>query len=276
MSEVLDPGIHEPQQSLTMRNHAGLCALLLVLALPSALHVTQQVLYSPDSYYYLDIAKTLAREGRFATYHLNLNTERIPDTQLFWPPLYPLCLAGTYCLGATTALGVRIVTVIAIVVSCIAGYLICSGSTRPSFAPVGFLTVLISISFLRVYRFAWSEPLFIACTMLYVWLAIRYVESGTTTSLSLVALMGAICSLCRDAGLFLLPFGLVPIVLREFVCVAGASVVRVALRFAIYSALFMVVSGAWLGRNLIVNQSLFGPPRPPATADPVSFKVVVA
>lgn len=224
----------------------------------------RQMQFSPDSVHYADVARTLLDEHTAATWHLTLNSQRAPDPQLYWPPGYPLLLAGAMAVGASLPTAAWMVAVLAGTAALV--LLVCwlPRAEWGLLGAVGF----VYLSFVCGVAFrAWSEPPYSALMLgALVCLAMALTRQrarhafGPAFAAGLLA-GGAI--MFRYPGLALVP----ALALTALVApIAGPRRLRVRVvgLLAPLAGAALVV-GPWVARNLALTGTAFGPERPVST-----------
>lgn len=225
-----------------------------------AWQVTRDVHFSPDSMHYVDIAKTIVSEGRIATYHLNLDSAEIPDGAIPWPPLYPLLLSLPMKAGCDAALSARILSMLAFVLTCIAGARL--GSRLAGGAAHGLCFALLALlcADMEVFSFAWSEPPFIAFSLLFLLFCVHHIQSGSRRALVLAAVLGGMAFMTRYIGVAMTAVGVVALLQRHFHEENPHGRTRLAGNLLVFAFAFAAVSLPWLLRNYLMDGRAFGPP----------------
>lgn len=233
-------------------------ALLLAIA-------CREMHFSPDSVHYVDVARTMLSDHSVATWHLTLKTERLPETLLYWPPLYPALLAALIGIGLSIHSAAWLVSVISYSA---AAWVLSFWLQRAALAIAG-VVAFIHIAFLAGTPFrAWSEgpymPLMLG-SLVAISLAVS--AAGRRRAWTLGLLAGALAGLAvltRYTG-----FAIVPALIAAAVLLgsdeeeeAGGASRRWGAVIASLIGLIAVVT-PWLIRNLLLNGRLMGPERPP-------------
>jgi hypothetical protein len=127
-------------------------------------------------------------------------------------------------------------------------------SFSPTLAFLGTIAVLVRQPLVQVSVMAWTEPLFILCTLIFLVSASLYVKSGSRASLVVMTLSAAAAPLVRYVGVVLIPVGVLMILFRS----------QTPLKTRILRLLsFLVISlapwGAWVTRNYLLTGTLMGP-----------------
>jgi hypothetical protein len=240
--------------------------LLVAVALLLAV-ACRQMQYNPDSIHYVDMARTIAEEQTVASWHLTLKAQRVPQTTLYWPPLYPMLLAGFMALGLPYYVATWAVAVAA---GTLAIYLLVFWFKHPG------LTVPLVLAFIYLYfdsgvAFrAWSEVPYLPIifgSMLCMSSAIAGASARRSLMLGIAAgaLAGA-AALTRHMGLAMVPtLGLVVLLAPEAYDEETGELSDHRWRASLGAAIGLaVVLIPWLIRNLVMNGQLFGISRPPS------------
>jgi 4-amino-4-deoxy-L-arabinose transferase-like glycosyltransferase len=219
---------------------------------------------SPDSVCYLSAARSVLAGKGFLMY------DGSPYT--FWPPLYPLLMAGFGLLGIDPLVAMRYLNALVFgMIIVLARILLLRHIESPRFVFLGALTVLFSVQILETTVKALSEPLFILLILFSAIVLSRYVTDGKRSHLFvLVALMAAAC-LQRYAGMaFVIAGGLLMLTAPR-----QLSRDERARRAAIFVVLSVIPLGLWVLRNYMLTSSLFGP-RWPAKISAVWTNILYA
>ncbi len=236
------------------------CAFALVLPFLPFFHPV----LSPDSLHYADIARVFSRGEGLAMEHLNLASRAVPDPFLYWPPLYPLFLAGGLKLGLGMEGSFRLVLALSLLFSCLgvswtAGLL---GGRR--FGLVCATAWLALFPFQKFWFHAWSEVPFAALAALAVAFLARACHRPASPWWFLPAgITAGLAALCRYPGVAALPLGglaILAVSKRERSSLLSR---KNLLRAALFLVPFLLLFLPWLLRNLSLGGP-FGPPRKPA------------
>ena len=218
-------------------------ATLLVLVTTSSYGLA----LSPDSASYVSAARSLTA-GKGLTSHKLL--------PLTWhPPLYPSLLSLIDTLfGLDPVDGARLLGAASFgLIVLLSGQLFRCYLATPSLAIIGQAAVLLSPVLFRVSTYAWTEPLLIAWTLLFVLVLKDYLRKRSVGILLLLAIVAGLASLTRYIGLAC--------------AVAGVTAILLVLRCSLRSRLFHLFLfgivcaaplGAWGVRNYLVAQELLG------------------
>lgn len=197
---------------------------------------------SPDSVGYIEQARRLAEPGAI---------ERVLGSPEFvtQPPLYPLALA---CLeritGADPAVAVRTfnATLLAAVIYAACTSLLFAAGRRvhAAVAVTAPIYILSSRSLHEVFGMAWSEPLFILLSVLFLVSLARYLRAGEAAALFFAAVLATAAVFVRYSGVTLIATGalVIPFAAR----LSARAKIRHGVLFAASTAgLF----GLWALRN---------------------------
>lgn len=197
---------------------------------------------SPDSVSYLSTAENIARGKGFILYD---NTRLI-----LHPPMYPIVLAiPQLFFGINTTKSAIIINAILFGSIIYASGVMFLKILSPRLALLGASSLLISIPLIHVISMAWSEPLFILCTIGNFLAWQRYLERQDWQSLILLSLSVALAILTRYIGIVLLLSTLL-----SFVLIRNVSRSHM---FAL-TIIAIVPFTFWLARNYFYTKTLFG------------------
>jgi len=200
--------------------------------------------YSPDSVYYLSLARNL---------RIGLG---IGDLTIS-PPLYPILL------GATSFILSKDPIAIAHIINAVSfGFVIfLSGvlfkiqiKSSPSLAFLGSVIVLVSVPLIEIYLMAWTEPVFILFVLLYTLLMDLYLKKETRILLLLLSLCVALACLTRYIGILLIPLGTISI----FVYSSSNPTEKKFFNLGLFAIISALPIGTWIIRNYFVSGTLFG------------------
>jgi len=195
---------------------------------------------SLDSSAYISAARSLLSGQGY------LNPEGEPYTH--WPPLFPTLLAVAGLPGIDALVAARLLNALAFgAIIFVSGLLFLRSTTSKAFALVGILAVAASAPVLDVSVMAWSEPVFVLLTVLFILSVARFWRTRSLASLVLVSLIAALACLQRYVGVTVILAGCLLIGLGTF----GATLAQ-RLR---YVACFCLISAgpiaAWFVRNRV-------------------------
>lgn len=233
---------------------AGVAVLLAIAC--------REMQFNPDSIHYVDVARTIVADHVIGTWHLTPDSQRAPDTLLFWPPVYPLALVLFIAIGLSAGAAAWAVSVAGYTVS---AWLLSAWQRRPALAIAGILA-FIHLAFLSGVPFrAWSESTYVPLMFgALVCMAAATASTSARRAGWLGLLAGALAGgamLSRYVGAAIAP-ALAGVALMAPGSEQEEEGVR---RNAIVAAMggMAAVVIPWLVRNIVVNGRLFGPARPP-------------
>jgi hypothetical protein len=206
---------------------------------------------SPDSVDYILRARQLAEPGGFGL----LLSPVLPASQ---PPLYPLLLAVIERVaGADPLIGARYLNaalLTALVYASGAGLLAGAG---PPLHPLVFGAAMLAVLFARslhdVFGMAWSEPLFLLASVLFLIALSRYLQWGSRLALLGAGMLAVAAMYTRYSGVTLVASAAfaIPFAARSS---AGAKLRDLVA----FGALTSLALGVWLLRNLFVTGTATG------------------
>lgn len=240
--------------------------VLIVAVAGAALFVVacRHMQFSPDSVHYADVAHTLLRERTAATWHLTLNSERVPDPQLYWPPGYPLLLAGAMAAGASLPTAAWIVAVLGSTATLV--LLVC-WLPRAEWGLLGAVSFVYLIFVCGVAFRAWSEPAYSAL-MLGALICLAMALSRQRARLAFgpafaAGLLAGGAIMFRYPGIALVAALALTALVAPIVGPRRVRVRIVGLLAPLAGAALVV--GPWMARNLALTGRAFGPERPAST-----------
>lgn len=195
---------------------------------------------SPDSTIYLDTAKNLVKGAGF--YALG-----VPLTH--FPPLYPIFLAMANLLNSNIiqAAGLLNAILYAINIGLVAWAVF--RASHNFIATTGAIFFFLTTStFLNLHAIAYSEPLFMACTLACIILLAMYYEKPTLLSLVLSSVFLGMAMMTRYIGVVFLPAALIIIILGG-IQLRTSLKIRNGLIFLVIACLPLVI---WSIRNILV------------------------
>lgn len=237
--------------------------LVLIVAVALLLAIScREMQFNPDSMHYVDVARTMLSDHVVGTWHLTADSQRAPDTLLYWPPVYPALLALLIGVGLSAGAAAWMVSVAGYTAS---AWLLTRWQKSPAVAIAGALA-FVHMSFLAGTPFrTWSESVFVplmlgslAC-MAAATASVSARRAGWV-GLAAGALAGG-AMLTRYAGLAIAP-ALAGITLMAPYNEDEQPGVRRNSLLAAAGGMVAVVA-PWLVRNVVLNGRLFGPARPP-------------
>lgn len=203
---------------------------------------------SPDSVGYIATARHIATGIGAATYD--------GTPLILQPPLYPALLATIdYVFGIDPLSSAHIVNAVLFgLIVYFSGLLFLKHLKSFALALLGTASVLVAIPLIQVSLMAWSEPLFICFTLLYLIFSESYLAKADVTPLFLLSLSVALACLTRYIGVVFILTGMVSILLFR------RDSLKIKLR---HLFLFLSISalpiGVWVIRNYFLSGTLFGP-----------------
>ena len=220
--------------------------------------------FNPDSIHYVDVARTMLQERTVGTWHLTLDTRRLPETLLYWPPVYPALLAGLLGIGLSVQAAAWLVSVASYTA---AAWILSFWLHRAALVIVAIIA-FIHISFLAGAPFrAWSEgpymPLMLG-SLVCIAYAVAARSSRRALLLGLAAgVIAGLTMLTRYTGITI-----VPALIAAALLVPRSGDDEKAGSFRLKALIASLIGMAavvtpWLARNFVLNQRLMGPERPP-------------
>lgn len=241
------------ERAVTCSSRRGICTIAL-LVLPAAVAglligltlVRFGIAVSPDSTVYFAAARSLLGGSGFRS------VDGGPYT--LFPPALPALLAVISLPGTSLTAASIVINVASAFASVLLAGLTVLRATRSRLA--AFLvscTGLISLPFLSVWFYAWSEPIFILSLLLFLYFGQYYLaKPSLTLSLGLAGCV-AIASLTRYVGVVLVVPGLF------LLAIAHRSKLKEAIRESIaFTAVSTAPIAVWLVRNLYLSNTLRG------------------
>ena len=235
-----------PGMMLGFRWLAVLMALLaaLLVLMSTAPH---GIALSPDSVGYISVARSLSAGMGLTMYDSSPLTVQ--------PPLYPAILSLTESLlGLDPVDGARIINagVFGLIVY-FSGLLFRRYFASLSFVAIGLVAVLLSPVLFRISIYAWTEPIFILLSLLFLLLMDSYLEQKSTTFLLLLAIVTALACLTRYIGV-------------TFVLTGAAAILFLQKRdsrlklfhLLILGAISVAPLGVWAVRNYLLTNTFTG------------------
>jgi 4-amino-4-deoxy-L-arabinose transferase-like glycosyltransferase len=219
---------------------AGIIAVAMVLASTSPYGVG----VSSDAVSYISTAEhLLAGEGY-------LDYDRRP--YVHWPPLFPTILALLGLAGIKPVDGARYINAISfglIVFSC--GVLFLRRIKSKLLVVVGAVAVLMCFTLLQVSVYAWTEPLFIFLTVLFMFNIVRFLNERKISALILAGVCTALACLQRYMGVTVIITGLFLVVFF----VRNCGLLKRLKYAAIFGSIASVPLGLWVLRNKIATST---------------------
>jgi len=206
---------------------------------------------SPDSVQYIRVAREIAEPG---------GVGRLVDSpvSVSQPPLFPLLLAGIEkATGADPFVSVRYLNALLFALSLyVTGVFFFGRADEPPHPAVAFavpLFVLFSRSLHLVSAMAWTEPLFVLATLLFLASMSRYLAGGSPGFLFGAALLAIAAVYTRYSGVTLIAAGglLIPFA-------SSRPMRRRATDLVLFVGSTSAALGVWVARNLHVSGTLLG------------------
>jgi hypothetical protein len=202
---------------------------------------------SPDSANYLSAARSLLAEQGYRCHYGGPYTG--------WPPLFPTLLAAAGLAGVEPLLGARLLNSLAFgLIIFLSGQLLLRCTTSRLLVLAGTLSVLASRPLLGCCIMAWSEPVFIALTLLLLLCLPGFLRHQRLPALVLVAVLAGLACLERYIGVTLILAGTLLMALNT----SGAT----RFRRLKYVVLFGVISATplavWCLRNRVLTGETVG------------------
>jgi len=174
---------------------------------------------------------------------------------VWWPPLYPLVLAGLSALTRRSVFQVAWylnVWLHALNIWLGGWWLSRVFKERPLYAALGALILALSRSTLRIDANVASEPLFATFMLIFFLQAASYLQNASRRALWWMSFVAGLAALQRYLGVFLIAMGGLVVVYKERQ--------RGLIRAALPSLLALLPLAAWVVfHNYPVSRTLFGP-----------------
>ncbi|MCB2203134.1 hypothetical protein KQI65_00180 [bacterium] len=245
-----------------MRNYQkqwlnSVSALALLPVLAAAVLVVLLILkagasFTTDSFGYLTISRHLVEDASFTDYL------GVPVT--VWPPLLPLFLALLRLVGLSEPdqLAAVLNSISYIVSAGLGSWLLWNALQEEDRVHASWMSIpllLLSSPLVVISLWFLSEPLFIAFTILFFTVALRFSAKGAN-SVPLMGITAAAAMMTRYAGISLLVTGVILLLLFEETL---RSRIRKVLIFSVTAVLPLIL---WVLRNYMVSATLTGPRLP--------------
>lgn len=222
----------------------SLLAILLVLISTSLYGAG----LSPDSVHYIAVARNLAAGAGVVSYN--------GEPFVVQPPLYPLLLSivATFVRADPLAIAAFVNALLFGAIVYLAGLLFSKYLSSFALVLVGIALVLLAPAMIQVSIMAWSEPLFICLTLVFLLAQQKFLAERDTKSIVLFIVATALACLTRYIGVTLILTGALALVLllRERWQVKA----RYVFLFCIFSALPLAL---WVTRNYFAASTFLGP-----------------
>ncbi|HEY3672826.1 MAG TPA: hypothetical protein VGN51_17945 [Acidimicrobiia bacterium] len=244
----------------------GFAAVAVVLVVVASAH---GIGLTPDSGEYLFGAKHLAATGEYRALS--------GDWQSTFPVGFPALVAVVHLLGADVETAAVIVNALAIAALVLVTFAILwryLRSTVVVFATLGVVTIAPPL--IANGSTAWSEPLFIAVTMVFLLTLTSALAAPAlrVQSLCVAGLVGGATVLVRYPGLSLLPAGVLAIVLVAWH--RRVPLGHAAARVGAFAATFAVIPASWMLRNVLHGHAMTGVHGDPVKGLLSNTKVIAA
>jgi len=170
-----------------------------------------------------------------------------------WPPLLPVILALFESLGLDVFTASRLLNTI-----CFSLTIFFTGlwlNRYIKFKPLvvaGVLAALLSMPLIYVSKYAWSEPLFILFTTLFLFVSGLFMEKEDNHGFILAAVFAALACLTRYTGIVLIATGVVAVFIKR------KGIVKKTLDSILFSLISSLPLSLWLVRNYIISSTLAG------------------
>ena len=201
---------------------------------------------TPDSVEYIASARSLAAGKGY------LRHDGLPMVE--WSPLFPTILAGLSLLGLDPLDGARLLNAVAFGLLIFAsGELFSRQIEHRAIAALGTVSVFVSHSLLNDAITAWSEPVFILLTVLFLAVLSRYLNDGSRARLLVASLLAALACLQRYMGIAAVCTGCLLIVFGR----QHRSWQQRVRDAVLFGALALAPAAAWSARNHAITSVWF-------------------
>jgi hypothetical protein len=171
------------------------------------------------------------------------------------PPGFPLLLAGCGLLGLAPVQAARLVNALALgAIVGMAGMSLRRLITCRRIAALGAWAVTVSVPLNGVGHYAWTEPLFILCALLFCDRMTRFITADDRRAFAAAALCAALACLLRYIGLTIVLTGAIALLWVN----SGENVGRRCRDAALFVGLAVMPLAAWCLRNWLISATLFG------------------
>ena len=202
---------------------------------------------SPDSVYYISVARHIADGSGFTGYD--------GYSYLLQPPLYPLLLAAIKIIFSADPL-ISVVYINSFLMGLIiyfSGMYLLKHLKSFPLTLAGTAVILTSFVFIQNFLIALSEPFFILCIILYLRYFDVYTEKGSIKPLILFSIAAALACLTRYVGVIIILSGSISILIRS-----SKSLKERIRHLVIFDIITIIPIGIWVLRNLIVSGTFAG------------------
>lgn len=201
---------------------------------------------SPDSAAYVSTARSLLSSQRFVAYDGN--------PWVFSPPLFPTLLAMGGLVGIDPLDAARFINAISFGLIILAADIwLLKHIKSTAVMLMSSIAIVFSIPLMRVSVFAWSEPVFILLTILFVLEIEEFQNSGKYSSLVLSAAFASLATLERYIGVTVILTGLILLILQQ-----RAFLIRRFANVIIFGVIPALPISVWVARNVLVSSTLTG------------------
>jgi hypothetical protein len=206
---------------------------------------------SPDTYSYYLCAKNIASGNGFVSSPGNPYTT--------WPPLFPSIMAAIEILGYNSIFYLKYLhaIVFSLILFSSGGLYYSSFHYRP-FVFIAILWTIASNQIIQVTMWAWSEPVFILLTILFLRTIYTFITSKKIKYLLLAALFAALASLQRYIGITLFISGAICILFLT----PKLKLISKLKKILVFSLVSLSPLFLWLARNYYVSGHLTGSRKP--------------
>jgi hypothetical protein len=178
---------------------------------------------------------------------------------LWWPPLYPLALAGLRLLtglDVVQAGGYLNIALFAVNIFLHGALIHFAFPHKPFYYYAGALIAATSDTAIRIHANISSEPLFVTFSLIFLFACVEYLKTGSRRSLGWMIAMSALACLQRYLGASLIAAGVLIILHRYRARETWLTGMRESV---IYSVLSILPIAAWIGfHNLGIYGSFWG------------------
>lgn len=205
----------------------------------------QEVGLTPDSLNYISTTESLLSGKGYLKYTGGLYVK--------WPPLYPTVVA-------ILSLGIFPVTEVMkylnaflfSTIICLVGFYSYQCFSNKNLSVLSSIFILFSFPFIQVFIYAWSEPLFIFMTLLFITTLTKFVKYARNSHLFFAGFFMSMATLTRYIGLILIvPLAVAILSLKE-----NIKIKKKILTFLLFTFFSLLPIGAWMARNYFLVGTL--------------------
>lgn len=202
---------------------------------------------STDSVHYIAVARNVAAGAGWVSFNGNVFVVQ--------PPLYPLLLALVAIVFRVDPLAAAafVNALLFGVIVYLTGLLFKNYLMSFGFILLGVIVVLFSPALIQVSIMAWSEPLFIFLTLIFLLSQQEFLDKRSARSFVLFTVSAAFASLTRYIGVTLILTGALAILV--LLRARWRVKARDAVLFLLLASLPLVL---WMARNYFVSSTFFG------------------